>query len=249
VAGVKRPSSVSGWNDLARVDPLWAIVSQREKRRGRWNLDDFLATGEADVANVLDTGSRFGLPAQASLALDFGCGVGRLTRSLSRRFDRCIGVDASEQMIAQARALSGSRPGTDFKVNETDDLGAYDDDSFDLVLSLIVLQHLPTSSSIETFIAEFCRVLRPHGLLAFQASTHIPPYHRIQPRPRLYRLLRRSGARPDLLHRMGLTPITMRAIAESRVRALLEENGVRLIDVQRSMSPTRVKSATYFGTK
>ena len=40
---VTGPSSVSGWDDLARVDPLWAIVSQSDKRYGRWNLQDFLA--------------------------------------------------------------------------------------------------------------------------------------------------------------------------------------------------------------
>ena len=246
---VTGPSSVSGWDDLARVDPLWAIVSQSDKRYGRWNLQDFLATGEAEVAQILDTGGRFGVPRDAVLALDFGCGVGRLTRALSSRFHACVGVDASSEMIAQARALHRSPLGLDFKVNDAGDLGSFDDDSFDLVLSLIVLQHLPSTASIETFIAEFCRVLRPGGLLAFQMTTYIPAYHLIQPRPRLYRLLRAWGVMPDRLHRLGLTPITMRALPDGRVRQLLQQGEIRVLDVQRSRSRTKVRSARYFGTK
>jgi SAM-dependent methyltransferase len=247
--GMTRSSSVSGWDDLARVDPLWAIVSEKGKRHRGWNVDEFLATGETEVANILDIGREFGLPREASLALDFGCGVGRLTRALSTRFERCVGVDASEAMIAQAKALHGSQGGIDFQVNERDALSAHGDDSFDLVLSLIVLQHLPTTHAIETLIAEFCRVLKPGGLLVFQVSTEIPPHRRIQPRPRVYRMLRRCGAKPGLLHRMGLTPITMRAIDDGRVRHVLEAAGARLLELLQRMSPNRVKSATYFVTK
>jgi ubiquinone/menaquinone biosynthesis C-methylase UbiE len=43
------------------------------------------------------------------------------------------------------------------------------------VYSALVLQHLPRVEAIRTFIAEFLRVLKPGGLLAFQLPTRMPP--------------------------------------------------------------------------
>src|SRR5258707_1026679 len=36
------------WDELAAFDPLWAILTQREKKVGGWDLDEFLATGERE---------------------------------------------------------------------------------------------------------------------------------------------------------------------------------------------------------
>ena len=44
-------------------------------------------------------------------------------------------------------------------------------------------------------------VLTPGGLLAFQVVTRIAPRYRLQPRRRLYALLRRAGAAPQWLYR------------------------------------------------
>ena len=43
-------------------------------------------------------------------ALDFGCGVGRLTRALGTRFESALGVDISAGMIEQARRLNEAFP-------------------------------------------------------------------------------------------------------------------------------------------
>ncbi len=37
-----------------------------------------------------------------TLALDFGCGIGRLTQLLCKFFKKCIGVDISKEMIKLA---------------------------------------------------------------------------------------------------------------------------------------------------
>ena len=99
------------WNDLATVDPLWAVLSAKGKRNGGWELDEFFATGEAEVAQMLARAAELGRPGRNDSALDFGCGVGRLTRALAVHFDNTLGVDASAQMIEQARRLKvGQHP-------------------------------------------------------------------------------------------------------------------------------------------
>ena len=94
------------WEELAAVDPLWAILAAPERRWGRWPLEEFFATGEEEIAQVLDVASGLGYPTQHERALDFGCGVGRLTRALSGRFREAVGIDISEEMIRLARELS-----------------------------------------------------------------------------------------------------------------------------------------------
>jgi hypothetical protein len=42
------------------------------------------------------------------------------------------------------------------------------------VFSSIVLQHVPDRPAIERYVAEFCRVVRPGGLVMFQLPGHLP---------------------------------------------------------------------------
>ena len=49
-------------------------------------------------------------PGARDRALDFGCGVGRLTRALGDRFDAVVGVDISAGMVEQARRLNDASP-------------------------------------------------------------------------------------------------------------------------------------------
>ena len=102
------------WDDLALVDPYWAVLAAEGKRDGGWGLDEFFATGEADVEQILATADQLGRPARRERALDFGCGVGRLTRALARRFDEAVGVDVSARMLEQARRLNADTPNVTF---------------------------------------------------------------------------------------------------------------------------------------
>lgn len=87
------------WEDLATLDPLWAILSDPHRRFGQWDASEFFASGEVEVGRLLQRVAMLGLPANRKRALDFGCGVGRLTRAMSRVFEECYGVDISEGMI------------------------------------------------------------------------------------------------------------------------------------------------------
>jgi ubiquinone/menaquinone biosynthesis C-methylase UbiE len=222
------------WDDLGRVDPLWAVLTSPERRYGKWNLEEFFASGAAEIAHVMRHAGQLGLPRHKHAALDFGCGVGRLTRALAKHFDRCVGVDISDIMISRACEWHRDWPTCRFALNTAGDLRAFQDHSFDLVYSNIVLQHLPSLRLIESYITEFIRTLTPDGLLVFQLPRHIPWKNRIQPRRRVYRLLRALGAREDyLLTSLKLTPMRMNFVPEARVRRVIQAAGGEMLSVER----------------
>jgi SAM-dependent methyltransferase len=156
------------WQAFGEQDPLWAIATAPDKQGGGWDTDAFFERGRVRFADlVTDRWDELGAPAARRRALDFGCGVGRFTRAMTAYFDRADGVDVAESMIAQARELNAGIEGLEFHVNQRDDLALFDDDSFDLVFSVIVLQHVGPELAV-TYVRELARVLVPGGLLVFQ---------------------------------------------------------------------------------
>src|ERR1700730_7803740 len=95
------------WESLAQRDALGAILTDESKAGGKWDVTQFMATGDAEIETVLEHLESRGLhPDPGGAVLDFGCGVGRLPQALARRFRSCVGVDISQEMITQANALN-----------------------------------------------------------------------------------------------------------------------------------------------
>jgi SAM-dependent methyltransferase len=240
------------WEDFAAQDPFWAVLSQPDRKYGRWDRDAFYRTGEEQIAEVMDNAARFEVPQEREAALDFGSGVGRLTRALAGRFDRAVGVDISQTMVDNATRLNEDIPNVWFQVNARPDLGVFEDASFDMVNTRIVLQHLPDREMIFGYVAEFLRVLRPGGLLAFQLPSGLPLTLRLQPRRNVYLALRRLGLRPRFLYwRLGLHPNRMVAVPKSDVVEFLEARGGRVLDVITRRDPDvhLFEESVYYVTK
>src|SRR5437588_12704850 len=83
-----RPGSLHArdWEEMAALDPLWAILSSPEKRFGNWGLQEFLCTGQEEVSSLMQAAQRLGLPRQKRRAIDYGCGIGRLTKPFRTHF-------------------------------------------------------------------------------------------------------------------------------------------------------------------
>ena len=225
------------WEDLSALDPYWAVLSDPHRQFGGWDRNEFFASGVSAVDAILRKGRVYARPSGHISALDFGCGVGRLTCALAQHFDRCLGLDISGQMITEARRATADLRNCVFQTSDSD-LTGLQANSFDLVMCCIVLQHIPSSNVKRRYIAEFVRVLRPGGLLAFQLPSWIPLRHRVQPKPRLYGVLRGVGVpRETLYRRLGLSPMRMSFLGRSQVLATIEGAGGRLLDV--SQHPSR----------
>jgi SAM-dependent methyltransferase len=164
----KIQSYAASWESNAAADSFYSILTDSAKR-GRWDTEEFLATGEEEISRVFAFMEHAGITLSSNERfLDFGCGVGRLSKALMSRFRSGIGVDISSRMIEQARKLNTDCPALEFIVNQKLDLKELP--KVDFVYSHIVLQHMPNEHQ-EAFIKEFLRLLTPGGVAAFQIPT------------------------------------------------------------------------------
>jgi SAM-dependent methyltransferase len=155
------------WDELGRRDAMWAVLSGPLEGRRSWNRDDFFRTGVEEIAAVLRRTTQLGVPPHLGRALDFGCGIGRLSQALALHFSSVDGVDISAAMLEQARHLNLAGNRCTFHLNDSESLAMFPDASFDFVYSSITLQHMEPRYS-RGFIAEFYRVTRPGGVVVFQ---------------------------------------------------------------------------------
>lgn len=99
--------------------------------------------------------------------LDAACGTGRHTKYLAERGHQVIGVDASPEMLAQARR---ELPGVDLRTGDLLVL-PLEDGSVDAAVCALALSHF---AALAAPIAELARVLRTGGRLIL---SDLPPLH------------------------------------------------------------------------
>ncbi len=160
------------WEKHARRDPLWAILSDPSKKGRKWGTAEFFETGRREISILLYRLDGLRIPFGRRRALDFGCGVGRLTQALASRFEEVEGVDISETMIRLAGDFNRFPDRVRYRVNAESRLDMFPDASFDFVYTNIVLQHIQPDLC-RSYLREFLRILRPDGLLVFQLPSHL----------------------------------------------------------------------------
>ncbi|MBL7036665.1 methyltransferase domain-containing protein [Candidatus Microgenomates bacterium] len=109
----------------------------------------------------------------ASRILDLGCGDGTRLNYLSRKNNKCYGVDISKKAISLSKK---KYPKCDFTASNLEKL-SFKDNSFDLVYSAFVLEHLKNPQKM---LKEATRVLEPSGVLILMAPNFGSP-NRISP--------------------------------------------------------------------
>jgi SAM-dependent methyltransferase len=158
------------WVERAGEQRLFHINADRTD----WTDEDFLASGEHDVAHEVDPHlGHLSTPAAQATALDVGCGVGRLSRALATRFAHVEGVDISPPMVEEARCFAPPVPANvRFQVCVGDGSLPLPDASIDFAFSFLVFQHLPTAALVQANVDELARVLVPGGVARIQVNGH-----------------------------------------------------------------------------
>jgi SAM-dependent methyltransferase len=165
------------WQAFGERDPLWAVLTEDHKKDNRWTVDDFMASGEQLVGWYVARLKELGIVPRFSRALDFGCGVGRVTQGLAAIAGEVTGVDIAPAMVARARECNRFGARVRYAVNERDDLRAFADGEFDLVHSTIVVQHMHPIYQ-RRYLGELLRVLAPGGVLILQSASD---FYRLDP--------------------------------------------------------------------
>lgn len=163
------------WERFGRIDPYFAVLTHEEYHRDRLDAESlarFFESSRTYLDDVLET-IREGMdPAFRPVrALDFGCGVGRVTLPLAAIASSVVGVDISQSMLSEA-AENSRREG---RSNITWVLG--DDElsrvpgRFDFVHSVIVFQHIPPRRG-EVLFRRLIDLLDPGGIGVLHFTYH-----------------------------------------------------------------------------
>ena len=166
--GVERNRST--WERLGKDDPLWAIMPYPAEKSANWDLDEFMATGVADIELVVKHLAEHSLRLHGRV-LDFGCGVGRLTNAIAEQphVTSVVGVDIASSMVERARQYNRHPDRVEFHAYDGT-LLPFADGEFDCAVSLVVIQHAPPLAQLR-YLVELNRVVAPGGVLVVQVVT------------------------------------------------------------------------------
>lgn len=108
------------------------------------------------------------------LAIDFGCGPGRMVNRLTKRgwFKRVDGIDVSDYALDFARR---TYPESVFYVSGGADVGKTPENTYDFLYSTIAIQHISCWSIRERLYEHFARILKKDAELCLQLAYH-PTY-------------------------------------------------------------------------
>ena len=177
------------WNQMGKESAWWSVLTSEQKGNnipeatkknffdsGRWHVDT--------LANAMGLARK---PNQSRVALDFGCGLGRLTYNLAPWFDKVACVDQSAHHLQTAAlewearksavyarsgpAGPGKRGIVDFIVSTPDLLAAVKGQRYDFVHSVIALQHMAAPLQ-QVYLEQLCDILKPGGL----GWVHLPVF-------------------------------------------------------------------------
>ena len=161
------------------------IEDLKERLKTIWNTGDYGVVAKALESSAAEFMARIPFE-QGTRLLDLACGTGQIAFPATRAGAKVTGVDIAPKWIEQAQSRSRTE-GLDvqFEEGDAEDL-LYEDDSFDLVISLIGAMFAPRP---ERVAVEMTRVCRPGGRIVmgnwtpegfigqmFKTSAkHVPP--------------------------------------------------------------------------
>lgn len=158
------------WKRYGEVDPYFGVITRDDYHS--WSLTDqkreeFFQSGEAHVESIMKTLREINPKFSPASAIDFGCGVGRLTLPLARVSASVLGVDVAPGMLSEAQKNAAERGAAN--VTFAHEVSG----RFDLVHSYIVLQHIPPRRGLPILRDLVSRVERG-GMIVLQV-----PYHAV----------------------------------------------------------------------
>ena len=163
------------WSYLGKTEPHWSVLSAENFKQDNISqtINLFNETGKNEVSKLFASLDRNQLDYKSfKSAIEYGCGVGRVTRWLAEKFEVVYGYDISSSHLKVAHQYMTEVEIQNVQLNQ---LVALRDlkklPQVDFIYSVIVLQHNPPP--IITFIIkQFMNSLNSGGVAFFQVPTY-----------------------------------------------------------------------------
>lgn len=159
------------WYRFGELTPYCGVFSsaglERELTAGK--KEELFSSGVWHMRLCFDIASRVFNFHPGGLALDFGCGVGRLTCAMAPHFSEVVGLDISPGMLAEARSESSRRGCDNIVYDLSTERSRLAPNTYDFVHSYLVLQHIPVLSG-ERIIEAMLTSLKTHGVGAIHLT-------------------------------------------------------------------------------
>jgi SAM-dependent methyltransferase len=154
------------WRVIGATEPFWGVITAPEFKMERLSPERLRAFYDSGIEQIKNVTSRLehitGEPIQVSKALDFGCGVGRLSEAMLEFADQVIGVDISPNMLEAARRHS------------TGNILYFDqvpDGKFGWINAYVVFQHIPPRRGM-AILESLLQRLEPGALISLHFTIY-----------------------------------------------------------------------------
>ncbi len=211
-------STDSAWEEWGQRDPYFGVITNPKYRRSALTADsklEFFESGRLHVDYLLFVIRKHLDPEFAPRnILDFGCGVGRTLLAFADIAQDVVGLDVSRSMLNEAERNCRDRGLQNIRLMFSDDALSANAESFDMIHSCIVFQHIPNERGKRIFQRLLSR-LAPRGVGAFQflySKTQFAGNFGVAPRPTSDSEGQHSRRPPDADPEMQMNPYDMNEI-------------------------------------
>lgn len=189
------------WERIAAQEAFYGVLTDPRFRSGALtpeSIAEFYDSGAGEIAGVVDRfNALMGRIPMGGVALDIGCGVGRLARAMRAHAATVYGYDVSETMLALARKHAGE--GVEY-------VRVLPHGPLDWINCYIVLQHIPPQAGLSVLRDAFSRAA-PGCLASIHATAWRDSRHTLSPLGSMRRslslgLARLRGDSPERLIQM-----------------------------------------------
>jgi 2-polyprenyl-3-methyl-5-hydroxy-6-metoxy-1,4-benzoquinol methylase len=199
------------------------------------NIDAFWKSGDKEVKEIEAILKRHGMKLnEVNVAVEYGCGVGRVTTQLAKQVKAMYAYDISRPHLDYAKEHA-EEEGVDIKFHlVSDPLGKLH--PCDLFYSRIVFQHNPPPIILQ-LIKNAMEALNPRGIAIFQVPSYIKGYE--------FKL-------EEWMKKDHALDMQMHCIPQTAIFTLAETTGCKLLEIREDNwcgEPERYLSNTFVVTK
>lgn len=204
------------WNSLGESLPHWSVLTN-DKYKNPTNtlIQEFYLEGDAELSKILNVMHRLGFDLQSySTCIEYGCGLGRVTNSLSTLFEQVYAYDISSPHLKIAKKESTIRSSGSISyrhITSLQQLSTFPE--VDFFYTRYVLQHNPPPLML-IILDTLMKSLKTKGIGFLQVPTYLSNY---------------SFTKSSLMNDKEL--MDLHAVEQSKIFEILKNNSISLIDI------------------